>query len=53
MLGPLLAGVLFETVAPGAPVIVAGGISVLAALIALTLRVKKPDTALVPGANPA
>ncbi len=43
MLGPLVAGLLFEAVAPGAPIIVAGGISVFAALIALTLRIKNPD----------
>ena len=46
MLGPLLAGFLFEAVAPGAPVIVAGGLSVLAALIALTLRIQKPVSAV-------
>jgi len=53
MLGPLLAGLLFEAIAPGAPILMAAGISMLAALIALTLRVKKPDPALVPGARPA
>jgi len=53
MLGPMLAGLLFEVVAPGAPVLMAAGISMLAALIALTLPIKKPDPTLVPGARPA
>jgi DHA1 family tetracycline resistance protein-like MFS transporter len=44
MAGPLLAGLLYKHVAPGAPISVAGGLSIVAALLALTIRVNKPAT---------
>jgi len=53
VLGPLLAGVLFVSIAAGSPVLVAGAISVLAASIALTIVVDKRDPAFVQGAKPA
>ncbi len=42
VLGPMLAGVLFQSVSPGSPILVAGCFSFLAALIAMTIVVKKP-----------
>lgn len=53
VLGPLLAGALFVSLAPGAPVIVAGGISVFAAAIALTIAARKPEATFAPGVRPA